>query len=234
MSYEFHSDLKTPPRKTVLWRYMDFAKFVDMIENRTLWFARVDQLEDPLEGTHTDGELAGIRKNLEKKHAESLIRIVRSGRSDVYVNCWRSGPTESLAMWDLYGNGSGIVAVKSSVGRLREAVATCGKPVYISKVQYLDWRDASGLDNVLVACTRKDLSYQHEAEVRVMIFEASNNRSTRGSLGIRLPVDIERLITEVVVGPREQKWVVRLAERVMERYGLTQRVSASDRLTRRR
>ena len=223
--------MTTPPRRTVLWRYLDFAKYVEMIESQTLWFARIDQLEDPLEGTHTDAELAWIRKHNRKKHAQSLIDVFRSARSELYVNCWRAGSTESLAMWDLYGKGSGIVAFKSTVGRLREASATYDKPVYISKVKYVDWNDAPGIDNVLVACSRKDLSYQHESEVRVIISEDSSSLDTKRALGIRLPIDPIRLITEVMVGPREQKWVVRLVECVMKRYGLPQQVIASNRLT---
>jgi hypothetical protein len=232
--YELHPDLATPPKQTVLWRYMDFAKFVEMLESRTLWFARIDQLEDPLEGAHTDGELAGIRRHLEKARAEAIIDVFRSARAGLYVNCWRSGPTESLAMWDLYGRGSGIVAIKSTVGRLRKAVATYDGPVFISKTKYVDWNDAPGLDNVLVACSRKDLSYQYESEVRIMIMDYSSNFDTKDNLGIRLPIDSKRLITEVMVGPREDEWVVQMVKRVMKRYRLSQRVAKSDRLTPRR
>jgi hypothetical protein len=234
MRYEFHPDLTTPRKRTVLWRYMDLAKFVEMLESRTLWFVRIDQLEDPLEGTHTDAELAGIRKDVQETRARALIDVFRLARNELYVNCWRPGSTESLAMWDLYGKGSGIVAVKSTVGRLKEAAATFAKAFYISKTKYVDWNDAPGLDNVLVACSRKDLSYQHESEVRVIILGDSNKLDTKRRLGVRLPVDLERLITEVMVGPREQKWVVRLVEQVMERYGLPQQVVASNRLTPRR
>src|SRR6266436_1269043 len=154
MPYHFHPDLITPPNKTVLWRYMDFAKFVEMRESQSLWFGRIDQLEDPLEGTHTDAELKGIRKYVEEKRAKQIIRLFRLSRRLLYVNCWHSGSTESLAMWDLYGKGSGVVAVKSTVGRFKEAVATYDEPVFISKTRYIDWNDAPGLDNVLVACSR--------------------------------------------------------------------------------
>ncbi len=234
MPYEFHPDLRTPPNRTVLWRYMDFAKFLELVESRSLWFPRVDQLEDPLEGTHTDAELAWIRKHVDKKYAHRLIRLVRLSRSEVYVNCWRSGSTESLAMWDLYGKGSGIVAVKSTVGRFKEAIATCESNVFISKSRYFDWNDAPGLDNVLVACSRKDLSYQHESEVRAMIFEVRNDRAARRKIGIRVPIDVEKLMTEVMVGPREQEWVVQLVEKIMKRYKFSHPVVASNRLTPRR
>jgi hypothetical protein len=234
MPYEFHPDLTTPANKAVLWRYMDFAKFVEMLESQSLWFGRVDQLEDPLEGTHTDAELKGIRKYIEEKRGKQLICLFRLSRRALYVNCWHSGSSESLAMWDLYGKGIGIVAIKSTVGRLKEAVATHDEPVFISKTRYVDWNDAPGLDNVLVACSRKDLSYRHESEVRVIIMGFSNDPSRRRKLGVRIPVDTGRLIAEVVVGPREPKWVIHLVKQVMKRYKLSQTVVASNRLRPRR
>lgn len=234
MPYEFHLDLRTPPNHTVLWRYMDFAKFVQMLESRALWFTRLDQLEDPLEGSHTDAELAGIRKKVDKNRASQLIRLFRAARRAVFVNCWRSGSTESLAMWDLYGKGSGIVAVKSTVGRLKRAVASLEESVFISKARYFDWNYAPGLDNVLVACSRKDLSYQHESEVRALILDASAKPGAKQKLGIAAPIDIDGLITEIIVGPREQKWVVNLVEQLMKRYKLSHPVVASNRLTPRR
>jgi hypothetical protein len=234
MPYEYHPDLITPPRRTVLWRYMDFAKFVELLESRTLWFVRMDQLDDPLEGTHTDAEIAGLRKSFDRKRAQELIDVFRIARGEVYVNCWRSGSAESLAMWDLYGRGSGIVAVKSTAGRLREAASKYEKPVYISKTSYVDWSQAYGLDNVLVAGSRKDLSYQHESEVRAIIMSDSFSSDSKRPPGVRLKTDPNRLITEVMVGPREPEWVVKLVERVMKRYGLRQRVTPSNRLKPRR
>lgn len=37
----------------VLWRYMDFPKFVSMLHERALYFCRSDVLGDPLEGSLT-------------------------------------------------------------------------------------------------------------------------------------------------------------------------------------
>jgi hypothetical protein len=35
---------------TVLWRYMDFTKFISMLVTNRLWLARVDCLGDAFEG----------------------------------------------------------------------------------------------------------------------------------------------------------------------------------------
>lgn len=34
-----------------IWRYMDFAKFVSMLEKNTLFFVKANKFEDPYEGT---------------------------------------------------------------------------------------------------------------------------------------------------------------------------------------
>ncbi len=87
-------------------------------------------------------------------------------RASTYVNCWRAGEGESLAMWDLYGKGSGIVAVKSSVGLLKNELISFSGSVNIAKVRYVDWESAPWHNNALVMCARKDSSYQHESEVK--------------------------------------------------------------------
>jgi hypothetical protein len=120
--------------------------------------------------------------------------------------------------------------VKSTVGLLREAVASYDQAVFISKVRYIDWSERLGLDNVLVACSRKELSYQHEGEVRAIVSDIV----PRPEAGMAVPVDINSLVTEIMVGPREKEWVVRLVEQIKKRYDLPQSVVASDRLKPRR
>jgi hypothetical protein len=46
--------------------------------------------------------------------------------------------------------------------------------------------------------------------------------------GQEVEVDPASLITEVIVGPREQTRIYNLVEAIMKRYGLTQPLSASD------
>jgi hypothetical protein len=138
---------------------MDFAKFVDILENERLWFSSVSQFKDPLEGTHTDAELESLRKTFETAEAEDYIKLSRQTRRMFYVSCWHFGSSESLAMWDLYGKGIGIVAIKSSIGRFKQAIAGCERNIFISNTKYVDWDAASGSRNLLVTCSRKDVSY---------------------------------------------------------------------------
>jgi hypothetical protein len=246
MPYEEHPELNTPPDETVIWRYMDFAKFVQLLEYRTLWFTRADRFEDPLEGSWTDAELDHLKTFGRPADAPPLPRLqgllATSGlfRHSIYVNCWRASSGESLAMWDLYGKGNGILAVKSTVGILKQQFVGTGKRIYLARVQYTDWSKAPWNSNCLVMCARKDTSYQHESEFRAMIWETQNMGSIcdgalqcRHPHGLEISVDPGRLISELVVGPREMDWVLPLVKRVLLRYECSIPVSSSDRLKKR-
>lgn len=39
-------DLNVP-----IWRYMDFTKFVDLLDTKTLFFTRADRFDDQFEGS---------------------------------------------------------------------------------------------------------------------------------------------------------------------------------------
>jgi hypothetical protein len=237
---------------------MDLAKFLLLLERRSLWFSRVDQFEDPLEGTLTDAEMEHLRA---LDALESHRSISEYMRTTAYVSCWRAGQAESMAMWDLYGKGGGIVAVKTTAGNLKEAISESPRQIFLAEVKYIDWSLAPFDNNSLVMCFRKDSSYEHEKEVRAVIWDldiinrnmsdaliASRSRSDYptsgrdpfilqkldGQHGIEVSFDPARFVTEVVVGPRETHSIVGLVKSVLDRYGLKTRINMSNRLTPRR
>ena len=55
--YEEHPEFHSPPSEAVLWRYMDFTKFVSLLDRQALFFARSDKLGDPFEGSFPRGNL---------------------------------------------------------------------------------------------------------------------------------------------------------------------------------
>lgn len=235
MPYIVHPNLATPPDDTVLWKYLDFAKFVSILETKSLWFSRANLFEDPLEGTYTDAELEHWRNLLagENFHG-SMMDGSDLITSVTYVDCWRQGDSESLAMWDLYGKGSGIVAIKTTVGSLKAQYAAFDGTIYLAKVNYVDWNSATWSTNAFEMLARKEASYGHESEVRAMITEFGHVAQTPNRVpGIALPIDPSALISEVIVGPREKGWVLSLVQKTVERYGLPVTVRSSNRLRRR-
>ena len=251
MPYEAHSELITPPDETIIWRYLNIAKLLDLFERRVLWFARVDTFEDPLEGTHTDAEIEYLRSrpNLPAPFPsmeEQYVSMTKMFRQTMFVNCWRSAPSESMAMWDIYGKGGEVVAIKSTIGRLKESLATHPLNVFIGNVKYVDWGQLSWHMNALAMVMRKGSSYEHEREVRAVVwgigpqggeppivsssFTDEGRYVFHGPLGLEIAIEPERLIAEIMIGPREQAMLQKLLGPVLRRYNLEIPVTASDRL----
>ena len=51
--YPFKGSSKDITGDTLLWRYMSFEKFCWLLETSKLYHARLDQFEDPFEGSVT-------------------------------------------------------------------------------------------------------------------------------------------------------------------------------------
>ena len=68
-----HPDFKQPSNPNIkIWRYMDFTKYVSMLDLGGLYFRRFHLLDDRFEGSYA-------RANIEK-----LIELIESGT--LYVN----------------------------------------------------------------------------------------------------------------------------------------------------
>jgi len=123
--FEDHPKLDCPADDTVIWRYFTLPKFIWLLDQRALWFSRVDLLEDPWEGAYTKsfvegflkhgqatGEADRYKKHLDKMHDERQLHT---------VNCWHSNPNESAAMWKLYSEGQQCVAVRGCPRSIQNA-----------------------------------------------------------------------------------------------------------------
>src|SRR5260370_23091489 len=51
-----------------IWRYMDLAKFVGLVDRDTLFFSRADLLGDPFEGSVTQAELLAREMDLKSSN----------------------------------------------------------------------------------------------------------------------------------------------------------------------
>lgn len=158
-----HELLDTPEDDAVLWRYQDLSLFLNLLGNRTLYFAnRREFFGDSWTGDAWEGtipattmaaasgvvryrsefqkELRGmdISEQEEAKRVESLLNSVRSRQATYGINCWHRNEVESIAMWKLYTHGKDGIAIQSTVALLKECLAGESRPIYIAKVSYRD------------------------------------------------------------------------------------------------
>lgn len=225
-----------PPRRAVLfnppadseaslWRYMDFTRFVSLLDTGALWFCRADRLFDPFEAAlPPDGS---TRASRERRQA-----LRRRLMSETVISSWHLNEVESEAMWRLYAGGQGL-AVRSRFSKLERAVrrAAAGfDALFVGAVRYIDYRHARMPNgDKMWPFIHKRLSFEHEREVRVV---ARRRRRGRGAVsfpagGYSVRVDLHGLIDAVYLAPDVEPWFERTVRAATRRFGWRFRVKRS-------
>jgi len=231
------------PDATKIWRFLDFTKFVDLLEHRSLFFCRADRLGDQFEGSFTRHEKLNhefMDTMEEYKVAPGEITVSdfysKAGRwlrQWILVNSWHMNECESAAMWRLYTQTNQSIAVESTVGRLKSSITQPG--TYYTQMEYLDYTNDS--PRVHNPYARKLRSFAHENEFRALRL-ALPTRLENGtpyldlwrenqSSGEYVSARLETLVVRVYVSPGSPDWFFELTAAVTKRYGLAVAVQRS-------
>jgi hypothetical protein len=247
-SYQNRS-YEIPSKETVLWRFMDFTKFVSLLSSQSLFFTRADRFEDPFEGAK------GIKKNKTKwdKHylgffeqayknppdgvdfnksdseikneAKRLLKeLDDGGKSDLkrtFINCWHENPFESEAMWKLYTkNMSEGIAIQTTYDKLYRALNR-NPSISIGRINYIDYSKRFAGINESFWFKRK--SFEHEKEVRAIY----KDFKVDSEFGLPMNVNVKTLINKLYVSPTAQDWFVDVLKDTLEKYELKKKIHRS-------
>lgn len=221
--YQTHPSFRTSSDDTVLWRYMDFVKFVSLIDRKALFFVKISQLGDPFEGSITEYTKAEIQQwNL--VNPWDVHKTIQDSRDQMLISCWHKNEYESAAMWNLYGQH---IAVRTTFGRLCNSFV-CDEDIYIGDVSYADYENAHiSLENLFNLYLHKRRSFEHEKEVRA-IAKADPMHVDLSASGYYYSVNVETLIECVVIAPHVDDWFIDLVRSTSQRYDLDFPVKKSD------
>lgn len=234
--YEEHGDFTAPHPDAMLWRYMDFTKFVSLLEKKAMFFPRADKLGEPFEGSFSMANKL-LRPILNKKippeAMSNLMQFKKRLPRFTLISCWHENSHESEAMWKLYSRETDGIAIKTNFNELKNSL-TCDEKIYIGKVTYADYtRDFIPEINVFSPYLHKRKSFEHEKEVRaiVQIWPSKDGKIDLSQdifdTGEYYEVDLSNLIQEVIVAPFAQGWFLELVEKVAARYIPDKRVARS-------
>jgi hypothetical protein len=196
-----------------LFRFLDFTKYVSMLDHGALFFTRADELADPFEGSLP-------RRN---SHSEALRSDDACAR--VLVSCWHANESESAAMWRIYLKSDEGVALQTTAARLAEAFGSNDDELHFGMVRYLDYQrdridEGHELDRFF--CKRKAFEYEREARVICSCSEP------HPSSGRYIAADLGRLVERVVVSPAAEPWFTDLVRSVTRRYGFDFSIESSE------
>ena len=235
--YKEHPNFEPPEDDAVLWRYMDFTKFVSLLETQSLFFASADKLGDPFEGAYSKVNVALRPMLYEGKIPESALRLwaafAKETRRFTKISCWHEADHESAAMWRLYSREHDGIAIKTDFKSLNQSF-TCSDSIFIGKVKYVDYdRTFIPEGSTFFPYLHKRQSFEHEREVRAItqnlpVRDGKIDLSQEVSvIGAYYTVNISLLIKEVIVAPYADDWFVKLVQLVAARYDLRANVNRS-------
>jgi hypothetical protein len=240
-------------KETLIWRYMDFTKFVYMLDANALFFCRADCLDDRFEGRWGRRSIQKIKTDLEhqantgvnvvggvEEQMRGIVQTADHMRKVMAVNCWHVNDHESAAMWRLYIQAGQGIAICSTVDRLIKAISDDHNMlVFVGTVNYIDYdSEEIPFRNYTTVFLHKRKSFAHEQELRAVATKAHvrvdsdrmNVRLTGEEFqvpGEDLAVDLLTLIRSVHLAPGSPGWMERLVRSVLSRFGLEVPVNRS-------
>ena len=225
-------DLK---EKQILWRYMDLAKFVSMLEQNALWLARADTFKDRHEGRFPEE----MRKLIEKAYegfddsAPSPVKDADDFQDylvkNTFVSCWHKNFDENMVMWEIYGRDNNAVAIQTSVENIKkniDASSLEGHSLILKSVVYQKSDEITGALPYEECFIRKRPHFSVEEEVRLSLDTYSRDKPSKSTPhGHKLPVQINGLIDKILVHPDCSDWFLHVINSIKSKYNVHAPVS---------
>lgn len=242
-----HPEIPFPTNdKAVIWRFMDFPAFIDLLDSSSLHFSRLDALGDPFEGCGTamdylkrrlpeqifraaGGGPAPVHDKLEQwraqqsrsyeqEQAATLLKHIAAAETS-WANCWHLTDEERVTLWKIYHARGKFIAIQSTVGSLRDSLrSSVGHSISIGAVEYLDASPQAPISPARHAIS-KNRAFAYEHELRAVITPPPGQALNIGE-GVEVPVDLSTLVNAVRLSPVAEGWHVTLVERLLERHDL--------------
>jgi hypothetical protein len=227
---KLYEKVNQPKDNSLLWRYMSLDKFINMISTRQLFFSRLDNFPDQLEGTMPIKNKAIIADDIKElpSHSEAIQFserkeiIVNSYRGFTLANCWSKNDAESFALWKIYLDGAKHgVAIQTSYDKLKKSVSSQTNDILFGEVEYVNELDSIQQQTISL---RKIPPYIFENEVRAVIFNQFTKEGPRKGFpkykyGLSVHVDIENLIEKIYMPPLSPKWYEETVFNLIQKYG---------------
>lgn len=211
---------------TVIWKYLDLSKFLDLLLSRKLFMSRSDKFEDQYEGTFSEPTYEEIKKLAINN--PDFINYYKTHREKIAISSWHINEYESFAMWQIFTQNSEGLAIQSTLGRLQNALhpETTFKQ-YIGEVNYIDYKkEYIPFDDNFFPFLFKRKSFQYEREVRVITDVTDHNIKLND--GLKINVDINQLIEKIYIHPKSENWYKNLVIELVKQLGFDFTIEKSD------
>lgn len=237
--YRQNPEFEEPQDNAIIWRYVDFTKFISYLEKKALFFVRSDQLFDKYEGKFTETDFRMWEEKLQPKVKLNQMEIYDSFRKIVNISSWHINDVESAAMWDICLHSNEGVAIRSTFRHLKESFNRhMEDDILIGKVRYIDYAsDTIPTGNIFNPFLYKRKAFEHERELRAVLLKIPPGDSIIGMhhayldpkwFGIYVKTDLDVLVDKIIVSPSVPDWFIDLVISIVQKYGLHKNVEQSE------
>ena len=237
--YVKNSEFGEPADNTIIWRYVDFTKFISYLEKNALFFVRSDQLPDRYEGKFTETDVKIWEGKLKPETKLSQMELYNRLRKIVNLLSWHINEEESVFMWKNYLQSNEGVAIKSTFKQLKDSFTPHKEDeIHIGTVKYIDYKkDTIPKENIFNPFLYKRKPFKYEKELRAVIMKFAPQEETAEKhilyvdpkwVGIHVKTDLNILIDKIVVSPDVPDWFVDLVVSIVKKYGLNKKVELSE------
>ncbi|MFV8322444.1 hypothetical protein [Flavobacterium sp. LB3P21] len=211
---------------TVVWKYLDLSKFLDLLMSEKLFMSRSDKFEDQYEGTFSEPTFEEIKK-LSIDNPD-FLNYYKTHREKVAISSWHINEYESFAMWQIFTQNSEGLAIQSTIGRLQESlVPETNFNQYIGEVNYIDYKkEHIPFDDMFFPFLFKRKSFQYEGEVRIITDIGESD--IKINEGLKINVNINQLIEKIYIHPKSENWYKNLVIQLVKQLGFDFTIEKSD------
>lgn len=225
--YINNSSISLPEdNETIVWKYLDMSKFLDMLLSQQLFMSRSDKFEDQYEGTFSEPTFEEIKKIAANK--PEFLDYYKSHREKVVISSWHINEYESFAMWQIFTKNNEGLAIQSTIGRLKAALQPETRvEQYIGNVNYIDYKkEYIPFDDAFFPFLFKRKSFQYEREVRIITDVSTHDISVNE--GIKINVDLNQLIEKIYIHPKSENWYKKLVIELVSKLNFNIEIEKSD------
>lgn len=223
--YESNSKIQIPTDDTVIWKYMDLSKFLDLLMSKHLFMARSDKFEDKFEGTFSEPTYEEIKVLL--KDNPKYLDTYKNKRKNIVISSWHTNSYESYAMWQIFTKNNEGLAIQSTIGRLKKSLIEHRAAQYIGSVRYIDYKkEHIPFHDDFFPFLFKRKSFQYENEIRVITDVTPIGLQVNE--GVKVAVDIHQMIDKLFIHPNSENWFKKLVIEVVHRLGFDFNIEKSD------
>ncbi|PKW20179.1 hypothetical protein [Flavobacterium lindanitolerans] len=225
--YQNNPNISLPENlDTVVWKYLDLSKFLDLLLSRKLFMSRSDKFEDQYEGTFSEPTFEEIRKISENN--PEFLDAYKTQRKNVVISSWHINEYESFAMWQIFTQNSEGLAIQSTIRRIQESLDLEKQYVqHIGEVNYIDYKkEYIPFNDDFFPFLFKRKSFQYEREVRIISNLSSHNLTINE--GVKIDVDINKMIEKIYIHPKSENWYKNLVIQLVGQLGFDFTIEKSD------